>query len=178
MSSIETKRYGRGRAHVVAVTCFIVALAGCIGNRPRRCEQHSDCLPYDSVCSTRGFCAQECTRSEDCPCGSYCAEGCGICIRSDNVGAATCFASDTGLTAAETLGVCRPSLQPASTQRQDAGVCIAPLPSLMCTDRVPRSVVTDAAAPPAPPSEPPAPPSPPPSEPSDAGGDSSAEAGG
>ena len=154
----------------LALALVFLASNACIGNRPRRCEAQSDCLAQGAVCSTRGYCEKECSTSEDCPCGSYCAEGCGLCIRADNTGAATCFPSDNGLTVNETLGVCRPSLKPPLEQRSDAGACIVPLPPLMCTERVSRSVLLDAGSsrePPQPaPSTPPPPPAP---EPPDAG---------
>lgn len=125
----------------------LVIASSCIGDRPRRCETQRDCAGEQSLCSTRGFCQNECSQDSDCPCGSYCATSCGACMRSDNTGAATCFASENGLSVSEVFGACSASLKPPTSQRQDAGACTAPLPPLMCTTRVTQSVLRDAGAP-------------------------------
>jgi hypothetical protein len=80
------------------------ALPGCIGDRPDSCQKQSDCPA--GFCSGNGFCESECTSTLDCPCGSFCAPGCQICIRNDQTGPATCFPFNTGLTNSELLGAC------------------------------------------------------------------------
>jgi len=83
----------------------IVGLA-CIARRPERCEQTSSCA-VGSVCDGLGFCVSECKQDNDCPCGAYCNPGCGICLRQESGGLATCFAARHQLSAVETLGACR-----------------------------------------------------------------------
>lgn len=108
----------------------------CIGERPRRCDTHADCAADGAVCSTRGFCQRECEQDGDCPCGAYCAVGCGACITLDNQGVATCFGSDNGLGARELVGACGPYLESQSARAQDGGVCAPPAVPLQCTARV------------------------------------------
>lgn len=122
-----------------------VAATACVGERPRRCETHGDCAIEGAVCSTRGFCQRECEQDGDCPCGSYCAVGCGTCISLDNQGAATCFASDNGLDVRELVGACGRFLENRSAERQDGGVCAPPTVPLECTPRV-ATRVPDAGA--------------------------------
>jgi hypothetical protein len=128
----------------------IMAVSSCIGERPRRCETQRDCGGENSVCSTRGFCQNECSQDADCPCSSYCAIGCGICLRSDNTGAATCFAGENGLSAPDILGVCSSSIRQAAPQPADAGVCMAPPLSLTCAARVTEVASRDAGSQPQP----------------------------
>jgi hypothetical protein len=131
-----------------------LTISSCIGERPRRCETQRDCAGENSVCSTRGFCQSECSQDLDCPCSSYCAVGCGVCLRSDNTGAATCFAGENGLSAPDILGVCSSSIRQSTPQPADAGACVAPPLSLTCAARVPDVVSTDAGSPPQPPTPP------------------------
>lgn len=94
-----------------SVRAFLVVAAllplgsSCISNRKAPCVRSSDCA--NGYCGADGFCETECSRDEDCPCGSRCAIGCGICIRDDGTGPATCEPFDRGLSLAEILGVCR-----------------------------------------------------------------------
>jgi len=83
-----------------------VAVPACVTHSQSSCERQSDCAG-SGFCSNAGFCESECKVSTDCPCGSFCAEGCNICVRDDLSGPATCFAFNRGLTVAEALGTCR-----------------------------------------------------------------------
>ena len=96
------------RCHPAVALLLSVAVlgTGCVVDRRAACRFHSDC--DDGYCAQTGFCRRECVEDEDCPCGSYCAAGCGICIRDDNAGPATCIPLDDGLTTdAEVTGACR-----------------------------------------------------------------------
>ncbi|HJL17295.1 MAG TPA: hypothetical protein RMH99_16630 [Sandaracinaceae bacterium LLY-WYZ-13_1] len=77
------------------------------------CRNNSDCLLAEGdggtrigICSARGFCRTECRDDGDCPCGSFCAAGCGVCIRNDRAGPATCFGYDNFQSSGQLLGVC------------------------------------------------------------------------
>lgn len=76
---------------------------GCIGPRDS-CERHSDCA--SGICSANGYCQTECKANRDCPCGAHCEASCGVCIRDDGAGAATCFAFHHGVGRDEVLGAC------------------------------------------------------------------------
>lgn len=110
------------------------------------CSNNSDCLLATDperqigICSARGFCRSECDADEDCPCGSYCADGCGVCIRDDRAGPATCFGADNAYSTAELLSVCAVDARhdesmldggasDAGTSRRRACPPDAPLPS-------------------------------------------------
>lgn len=84
-----------------------VALAGAGCEPAYRCTRNEDCTSggVRGVCSSRGFCRTECESDVDCPCNAFCAEPCGVCIRNDLGGPATCFAEDHFLSE-EILGVC------------------------------------------------------------------------
>ncbi|MEQ8461517.1 MAG: hypothetical protein RLO52_20165 [Sandaracinaceae bacterium] len=110
-------------ARLWAFTVAAGFLAACTGATRHSCRTHQDCRGDDGVergfCTDRGFCARECEEDLDCPCGSFCAEGCGICVRDDCANAATCFAENRGLTTAQgVLGACR---EVDCAARQDAG---------------------------------------------------------
>lgn len=96
-------RENLGDMHFLALA-GVLGPAGCIGERPEKCTYHSDCR--DSFCSAQGFCVSECDQDRDCPCGSVCVKGCGLCVREDGAGLATCFAINRGVSAAEALGSC------------------------------------------------------------------------
>jgi hypothetical protein len=87
-------------------SCLVVP--SCIAHRPDKCSESSDCT--DGFCNARGFCESECTANIDCPCGSWCATSCGICIRDDLKGPATCEPSGHGLSTKDVLGVCREAI--------------------------------------------------------------------
>jgi hypothetical protein len=78
----------------------------CIGERPGSCSTQSDCAT-GQFCGGSGFCETECRQDFDCPCGSKCALGCGICLRDDGLGPATCFPFQRGIGTDEVLGACR-----------------------------------------------------------------------
>lgn len=92
------------RLAIAAIVAGSVPIA-CIGNPPESCRVNSDC-GSDSFCDGDGFCYSECRRDADCPCGSTCAASCGMCIRDDQRGPATCVPYQHGLTTAEVLGAC------------------------------------------------------------------------
>jgi hypothetical protein len=95
---------------------------------------------------TGRFCESECTASNDCPCGSFCAQGCNLCVRDDLSGPATCFAFNRGLTVAEVLGVCRSGLGEAGVV---ASACqLDPVTPENCT--LVAHVDSGSASPPAP----------------------------
>jgi hypothetical protein len=121
--------YVVGRQWVSLTPWVGLVLVACVGTTSRPCRTQTDCETdgQDGFCTNGGFCARECVRDTDCPCGSFCAVGCGLCIRDDCAGAATCFANDRGLDNETVLGVCRdercrPSGVDASTGPTDAGV--------------------------------------------------------
>jgi hypothetical protein len=101
------------------ICCVVFASLGCVTHPEATCEKQSDCDSH-GVCSSAGFCESECAGSGDCPCGSFCAEGCNLCVRDDLSGPATCFAFNRGLAVAEVLGACRSGLGDA---RAVASVC-------------------------------------------------------
>jgi hypothetical protein len=121
----------------------------------------------------RGYCRAECVRDQDCPCGSTCAPSCGICIRDDLRGPATCFPFANGLATTDVLGACRADVADGGSvprvksrsrvdagQSADGGVCpprVIDQPS--CAESPPRRF--DAGPPP--------PPNPPDAAPSDGG---------
>jgi hypothetical protein len=87
--------------------CAAVIAQGCVVHE-ERCTRNAECDDYRAgFCSKSGFCTKECVRSIDCPCGSICATGCGICLRVDFSGPATCFPYREGLSTEEVLGTCR-----------------------------------------------------------------------
>jgi hypothetical protein len=88
----------------IAVVGLVLPL-GCVGSRPNSCRLNSDCAT-GSFCDGDGFCYQECRKDSDCPCGSTCSGACGICVRDDHLGPATCVPFQHGLTTAEVLGAC------------------------------------------------------------------------
>jgi hypothetical protein len=94
------------RAPAVMTLATMLGAAGCVSHPESTCERQSDC-DRRGFCSGAGFCEAECKDTIDCPCGSFCAPGCNICVRDDLSGPATCFAFNRGLTVAEVLGVCR-----------------------------------------------------------------------
>jgi hypothetical protein len=85
---------------------LLFATTGCVSHSEDACQKQSDCDGH-GFCGGAGFCESECIKSTDCPCGSFCAPGCNICVRDDLAGPATCFAFNRGMTVAEVLGVCR-----------------------------------------------------------------------
>lgn len=111
----EREGRGSGRRWGAFGAALVVALAGatstngCIPPRTNECRVQSDC-GGSGICSLRGYCVRECEEHQDCPCGAFCAPGCGLCLRDDRGGAATCFARREGLTTDDVLGVCRDDL--------------------------------------------------------------------
>ncbi|HYO96149.1 MAG TPA: hypothetical protein VER33_16635, partial [Polyangiaceae bacterium] len=94
-------------ALAIALSC-VVLTASCVGSRPKQCSSLGDC--DGGFCNSRGYCQRECSSGRDCPCGSSCAADCGICVRDDGAGPATCFAFRNGLSQDDVLGVCRAAL--------------------------------------------------------------------
>lgn len=103
----------RDEAVAFFVAC-VTAIVACIGVRPAVCEGNSDC-GSGAVCGGAGFCISECTAASDCPCGAFCAQSCGLCLRTDFAGPATCFAYQNGLDTTGVLGACRSDIGDAST---------------------------------------------------------------
>lgn len=102
----------------------------CIGDRPVTCRTSSDC--ESSFCADSGFCDRECREHIDCPCGSVCATSCGLCVRLDGRGPATCFALSRGLDTNEVLGACREHQLSQETLGEggDTGTCDEEPPTL------------------------------------------------
>lgn len=143
-----------------AVAGVTIALAACIGDRPATCDRQSDCVG-PSICTSEGFCETECTTNADCPCGSTCTVSCGVCIRTDRQGPATCFAFHRGLATVEVLGACgvdpadaglddettvpsSPNNASSSVDAGDGGQCdLPPVSAPLCKDSPP---LNDAAA--------------------------------
>ncbi len=123
------------RCAMVGLLCALAAAVGCYGPSSRqRCWKQGDC-DISSFCSAAGFCWAECRLNRDCPCGSYCSATCGICVRSDNGKAATCFSHDRGLTDDDVAGVCRGG---AAVDADPVGAVSCELPVPMCTVFVPQ----------------------------------------
>ncbi len=102
-------RFGGARTLLGAAFALGLAAplgAGCVGQRAEVCQVNSDCAA-GTVCSGEGFCTWECAQDQDCPCGSFCARTCGLCVRDDFLGPATCFAFQNGLDTDAVLGACR-----------------------------------------------------------------------
>lgn len=115
----------------------------CIHHRPQSCQRQSDCA--GEICSSRGFCTHECKKDVDCPCGSICATSCGICIRADQAGPATCFAFQAGLDTPTLLGACRDVDAALDDGGVEDGRCNAQLiVSAMCLDSPPLDAGLDA----------------------------------
>ena len=80
-------------------------LVACIGtSRAKSCSFTSEC--ESSICNIRGFCESECRTNADCPCGAFCATTCGVCLRNDRRGPASCFAFRHGYDTNAVLGAC------------------------------------------------------------------------
>ena len=143
---------GRRLAALISVMLATIAVvSACIGTRPQTCGTHGECA--GGICNAQGFCETECSVSKDCPCGSLCRPSCGLCVRVDLAGPATCFAFQRGLNTPGVLGVCRadiPDASPdgadASLAESEAGVCKSELPTLpSCLLSPPAIVAADAA---------------------------------
>lgn len=134
----------------VGSVLLVIGTVACIGSSRRQdCSSHEDCK--DGFCNGRGFCDYECRDARDCPCGSFCARSCNLCVRDDRTGPATCFAFRHGLNTAEVLGACRADVDgspPAATASavkdatgEDAGTCALPPPTLpACLNSPPESM--------------------------------------
>lgn len=94
------------------LAAFALFPNGCISDRGDICRTNSDCA--SGFCSASGFCDRECKDDRDCVCGSYCGASCGLCLRDDGAGPATCYALRRGLSTQDVLGACRVS-PPAPT---------------------------------------------------------------
>jgi hypothetical protein len=130
----------------VGLVLFLsTATVSCVGNRPPTCERQSDCTRMDAgFCSGAGFCESECASSTDCPCGSFCAKTCNICVRDDLKGPATCFPFSQGMTVAEILGVCQDSF---GDKRESTPYCeLDPVTPTQCglTVRIDAGAATSA----------------------------------
>jgi hypothetical protein len=87
----------------------------CVGTRGGTCYSNTDCKS-GSFCADSGFCDYECKSHIDCPCGSTCIDKCGICLRDDLRGPATCFPLKRGLSTDEVLGAC--AVEPTNTDSE------------------------------------------------------------
>lgn len=69
--------------------------------------QDASLLTYEQrgFCSGFGACMRECEQDRDCPCGAFCAQGCGVCLRANDHGPATC--ATRPLPDTEVMGLCR-----------------------------------------------------------------------
>lgn len=111
MSAGLKSKAGRGVSihHLLALATIAMAAGfipvACVGDPPNSCRLSSDC-GAGAFCDGSGFCYSECRRDADCPCGSTCTASCGICVRDDQRGPATCLPFQHGLTTAEVLGAC------------------------------------------------------------------------
>jgi hypothetical protein len=110
----------------------------CVGDHPKSCTQSGDCQP-GGVCDGQGFCTHECRTNVDCPCGSACNRSCGLCLRADTGGLATCFAVDRNVSVNEALGACRAGAADAgsnagadATTEQEGGACLPAPVKLTC----------------------------------------------
>ncbi|MBX3199082.1 MAG: hypothetical protein KF850_40155 [Labilithrix sp.] len=114
---------GLGRLRRVGLVAAILGasamlIAACVDDRPEACRTVTNALDVDSecgrgfVCTTDGYCERECRHDHQCPCGSFCAPSCGLCILDDLSGPATCKAFKFGYGAPETaLGACREDIE-------------------------------------------------------------------
>lgn len=102
-SSILGQKHQWSRLGAILTLC-VTMLPSCAGKRRDSCSRLGDC--DDGICSSMGFCEAECAKDEDCPCGSFCSTGCGVCLTNLGNGPATCFAITRGLTPEEILGAC------------------------------------------------------------------------
>jgi hypothetical protein len=138
------------RLRVVGQTWWLLTLAvlslSCIGDRADTCLRRSDCPK--GFCSGAGFCEAECSDDRDCPCGSFCAQDCQICLRNDRTDPATCFAYDRGLSKAEIFGACRSASPDGSSNAQPSiVVCILEvITPQVCALRATVAVDTSLAA--------------------------------
>lgn len=138
---MRSKRSREGtRSPWRTVGCILAVagwISGCVGNHPKPCTESSDCQP-GGICDGQGFCTHECRSDADCPCGSVCRSGCGLCLRADDGDLATCFAVDHAITPAAALGACRGpaggASEPASdaAAAPDAATCLPPVRPLFC----------------------------------------------
>ena len=116
----------------------MLTASACVSNPADSCRYHSDCQRDGKagVCAANGFCERECMTDTDCPCGSFCASSCGICLTDDLAAPATCFAQERGLASDEVIsGACRGTTRPVSERPEDAGAQICeggPLPAPVC----------------------------------------------
>lgn len=134
-----------------AFTVTAGLLTACTGGVRHACRTHEDCREEDGgsrgFCTDRGFCARECEEDRDCPCGSFCADGCGICVRDDCTNAATCFAENRGLRAAQdVLGACRALDCARRAPPEDGGLCDREPETLPMCVQPARPRVVDAGA--------------------------------
>ena len=109
ISGLGEKRSIVARAVLPGLVALLLGgslCAACIGQRPQVCQSNADCA-FGTVCGGDGFCTWECAASNDCPCGSFCSPSCGLCIRNDFRGPATCFAFQNGLDTDAVRGACR-----------------------------------------------------------------------
>lgn len=140
---------------VMLPTLFSV---GCQPETP--CRTNSDCVLHaDSgrlgICSAHGFCRRECNLAEDCPCGSFCA-ACGVCVRNDLAGPATCFGLDNFHSDAELVGACVGSAPPPAARDDCPNDVTAPVCNRVDGGRDAAEAAPLDAGPSTDPSEPPA----------------------
>ncbi len=132
-------RYAAGALAFAAA--ISLHLTSCIGSRPRTCSNQSDCSSLGAVCDGHGFCATECTTDGDCPCNSFCAAGCGICVRNDLAGTATCFGQNRDMTPEAILHACGvrepPDAALLSADAADGRACIHPNDLPQCNNDPP-----------------------------------------
>ena len=138
-SSAKDRRAKLRPRHLLYLASAALALGACIGNHPKACMRNSECP--GAICDGQGFCAQECVRDSDCPCGAVCDTSCGLCLRADNGGIATCFAANRNLSVREALGACRGGDGGVLTPSPGADAACPPLPDLLMCG-------IDASAPP------------------------------
>jgi hypothetical protein len=122
--------------------------AACVSNPADSCMRHSDCQQDGKagVCAANGFCERECIQDQDCPCGSFCASGCGLCITNDLAGPATCTPDRWGLRPeAIVTGACRNARRTSEPEVDGGRVCASEAAEVaVCEDAAPPMSDVDA----------------------------------
>jgi hypothetical protein len=137
---LEPRKKSFGRA-VLVIGLVVLFCSGqsCIASRGSTCSLQSDCQSQGQFCAGSGFCQAECRADVDCPCGSHCAVTCGICVRNDLLGPATCVAFQSGLSTNDVLGACSvvPPTAAADAGQGDGRLCMPQVTQPSCVTSPP-----------------------------------------